>query len=88
MKTVFKYALKLTGELQALSIPKAADVNLVGVQREQICLWMQVDTSQPIETRHFAVYGTGCPLPPSDCEFIGSVVAEPFVWHVYEVKNR
>jgi hypothetical protein len=82
MRTVFKYPLELRDGPQSLSVPKFAEVVLVAVQHGKICVWMQIDDHIPPETRRFVVYGTGRNVKGRHC---GSVVIEPFVWHVYEV---
>lgn len=81
MKRVFKYPLEMRDGPQDFSVPKFAEVVLVDEQRGQICVWMEIDDHNPPEVRKFAVYGTGRKVKGRHC---GSVVMEPFVWHVYE----
>ncbi len=42
----------------------------------------EVDPNEPEQTHGIYVVGTGHPVP-ENVNFIGSVIAEPFVWHVY-----
>jgi hypothetical protein len=82
VKRVFKYPLKVSGGLQSFEIPKFAEVVSVAEQRGELCIWLEVDDLIPLELRKFAVFGTGHKVTGRHC---GSVVMEPFVWHVYEV---
>lgn len=87
MKTIYKYALRVTDE-QRVDLPRGAVVRLVAVQGHALCLWAEVDPEAPLSSRTFRIYGTGHPILTTDDEilfYVGSVVMDPFVWHVYEV---
>lgn len=46
-------------------------------------LWFEVDPSRAPANATFRVFGTGHEIPDK-CVHRGSVVINPFVWHVYE----
>ena len=67
-------------------MPAEAKLLSVGLQKGKVCLWALVDPSKPIETKMIEIVGTGNPMPNDGLvrKFIGTVVADPFVWHVFE----
>lgn len=81
MKKVFKYSL-LTSE-NVLDMPEGAQVLSAHVQGTTVCIWALVDPGKPTERRTFRVYGTGHEMDDG-ITFIGTVMAGPFVWHVFE----
>ncbi len=81
---IYKYPLKLT-DVQHVTMPKGARILSVHDQRGTICLWALVDASEvSTEARLIEIIGTGNPMPVAKRQFIGTVVQEPFVWHVFE----
>jgi hypothetical protein len=93
MKTVWKYTIdiKKTGDNPvSFGIPKVSSIVHVGVEpttpllNTVVCLWAIVDDASPKQTRQFIVRGTGYPVP-SNARVVGSVVIEPFAWHVFEL---
>lgn len=84
MKTVFKYALKITDEQQIL-MPKGATPLSVGIDNNGgLSVWALVDTAAPKHVRVFRVAGTGHEIPHRVMwNFLGTVMAYPFVWHVF-----
>lgn len=89
METVFKYALAVT-DRQSLLLPKGALALIVQVQREQPCLWCQVDSTAALEERRFAIVGTGYPLPTAEegfAQYIGTFQQYDgdLIWHVFEL---
>lgn len=90
MRTLWKFNLEVT-DIQHVRMPKGAKVRKVGVQRGELCLWVEVDTEAEKEERTFEVIGTGNPMPTDmgiERTYIDSVQMErrgmEFVWHVYE----
>lgn len=83
MKTIWKYELQIT-DVQRVPLPAKAIIQSVAVQRDTICLWATVDTELPVEPRKILLVGTG--HDTKHClglQFVGTVVMEPFVWHVF-----
>ncbi len=86
MSQVWKYELQIVDE-QTLEMPRGAKVLSVANQSGKLCLWAEVDQSERIVYRHFLIIGTGN-LITEDFElrkFVGTVLIDPFVWHVFEV---
>jgi hypothetical protein len=50
-------------------------------------MWVEVDTEAPLEDRHFAVVGTGHPIPVALTAYLGTALTRSgaYVWHVYEL---
>lgn len=83
LRTVFKYALH--AQVVEIELPTDGIVRLVAVDpaTQQPTLWVEHDLSGATERRTFLVVGTGMGVEP-DTVHIGSVINEPFVWHIYE----
>lgn len=88
MKTIHKYQLELAGNT-SIKVPIESRILSVGNQRGNICVWVEVDTISPrtnkeptSEDVYFWVVGTGHKVPDG-LKYVGTVIIEPFVWHVY-----
>jgi hypothetical protein len=86
MRTIWKYRLEVSDDVQSLSIPREAKIVAVGNQEGSITLWAEVAPGRFTEARTFAIHGTGHPIA-SDEDYIGTAIVPPFVWHVYEVQK-
>lgn len=86
MKTIYKYRLALHADgPQLFQLPDGATVLSVGIcPLGQLAMWIYVDMSKACTQREFVVVGTGHPVPDG-LEFIGTVVSDPFVWHILEI---
>lgn len=83
MRTIYKYALLLTGS-QTLLLPSSAKPLSVQLQGEQLCLWAEVgDEWNPGKEVVISIVGTGHPIPPGAVNYLGTVQQGQFVWHVY-----
>ena len=84
MRQVFKWTLAIT-DLQALSLPKGAQILSVQVQNELPQLWALVDPAAEKEKRTIAIYGTGHPVPDNPGDYIGTVqmLNGRLVWHIF-----
>lgn len=86
MKTIYKYPLP--GPTTVLEMPKRAKILHVHTQEGVPTLWALVDTeSYQTEKRTFIWIGTGLQFNLYDGEYIGTVHAAPFVWHIHEVQS-
>lgn len=86
MKTIWKYTLQ---PISTFEMPIGAKPLSVGVQFEEVmCMWVMVDPTGPLvtyEERTFVVFGTGHPIPDNlDLNFIGTVMSDGLVFHVFE----
>lgn len=82
MRSVWKYPL--TDDPCIISVPRGADLVLVGAQGGDITLWFEVNPDAPEVARVFTIKGTGHPVLPAMVH-VGSVQVGEFVWHVYEM---
>lgn len=97
MITVWKYIIDLE-QLEKrvddaggfnFSMPKGATISHVEMQHSWPCMWAVVDTEQPLETRRFALLGTGHKLS-SGFQHVGSfqMLDGKFVGHVFEEQHE
>lgn len=85
MNTIWKYTLK--SPKTDLELPKGSEVLSVGVQNEEIVLWVKVDPLQEKESRTFVGFGTGHDIPDAlKLSFIGTVMLSKgkLVFHIFE----
>ena len=81
---IWKYELEMTDQ-QSIIVPGGASFLSVANQRGKLCLWALIfDLSQPRVSRQIEIVGTGNPMSSGRRVFIGTVIVEPFVWHVFE----
>lgn len=89
MTTIWKFPFHIRDTV-AIEMPRGATVlpHLEPARLEQgepgLVIWAVVDPDQPTETRVFHVVGTGHPMPETPLNYIGSALAGPLVWHVFE----
>lgn len=94
MVTIWKFDLTLENgmkDVRMLWVPKGSKFLSVGIDphpnsNDDLRVWAIVDTSAPKEPRLIRIAGTGHPLS-GDEVYIGSVVAPPFAWHVFEIPS-
>jgi len=82
-RTIYKYLLP--AQVCELSIPVGGIVLLVSTDpaTKAPALWIEHELSGEVEVRTFIVVGTGGYIE-ADAKHLGSMNADPFVWHVYE----
>jgi hypothetical protein len=83
---IWKFQLEVT-DVQEIDMPKGAKILHAGIQGTSgVYLWATVDTEAVTEKRRFRIYGTGNPtnLGKTMHEYIFTVQAPPFVWHIFE----
>jgi hypothetical protein len=85
-EAIWKFPLEVTQAVQKVSMPKGARILHAGLQDGKLAFWAEVVQSAEKETRRFLVVGTGWELPP-DRNYVGTVQAPPFVWHIYEYRR-
>ncbi len=87
MDTIYKYPL--IEQTTHLDIPLPAKFLSLGKDAEgNTCVWFIVNPdSSETESYWFYKYGTGWPIDrelyTQYCQFIGTVIEEPYVWHVF-----
>lgn len=89
MKSIWKYGL-MPDSVQQVRMPHGAKILSVQTQKEEVCLWAEVDTDTELkETRFIECFGTGQPMVEGmgvERVYIGTVqtMGGELVWHFYE----
>jgi hypothetical protein len=86
MKQIWKWSLLPQNQIN-ISMPKSSEILCVQTQHGVPQLWALVDSKKPIETRVFAVYGTGHAMPDEVGNYLGTCQLQggEYVFHVFEV---
>jgi len=84
---ICQYKLEIT-DTQKVQMPKYSRIFSVGNQNGDLCLWALTENpTYNLEDITIDIVGTGDPMD-TDLQFrrkfIGTVVINPFVWHVFE----
>ena len=82
LRVIWKYPLKLESE-QAVLMPELARPLSVDWQDDQLTLWAEVATENPVVPRIVRIYGTGHPMCVEAGKFISTVQGAGLVWHIY-----
>lgn len=86
MITIWKF--KLTEEKkQRVQMPRGAKILSAQSQRNDLCLWAMVDSTQPVVERTIICFGTGDEIKNDQLRYIGTTIFNDgyFVVHVFEV---
>lgn len=84
MKSVYKYPLKVA-DSQDVNMPLCAEILCAQMQRDDLCLWAVVDSRAAIGQRRINIVGTGHLYDEGlTGEYVSTVQAGPFVWHVFD----
>ncbi len=84
MKTIWKYKLYPNTKLQ---LSKGAVVLSVGNQRDEIFMWVELDTNAETEERYFEAFGTGHEMRTDmgiERKYIVFLNGGSLVFHIYE----
>lgn len=95
MKTVHKFILGLNEHIRpaaSIEVPKKAKFLKAAKQRNDICLWYEVDTDNELERKVFLVYMTGESLTGTlYCrgDYVDTILLDNdnFVVHIFEIKQ-
>lgn len=91
MKSIWKFQIeppRHAGEWIIVEAPVGANWLCAHEQNDEICVWAEVETTNPMEPNRFLIYGTGFDI---ECEYtrkyLGSAFLEKghLVFHVYVV---
>lgn len=80
MKEIWKFKLDGADKLVKAPVEKWLDVK---VQGESVCVWAIVDFDQPEEDYYLYALGTGWPVETIVGDFVGTVIDDAYVWHVF-----
>lgn len=86
--TIWQYRLDSLGPTK-ISIPGASKILSVGEQGGYVCFWAEVNPTEPMRERTFAVYGTGHSMPDDPGKYLGTAMNRGgmlgmLVYHLYE----
>jgi hypothetical protein len=88
--TMLKVTFEDLADEHVKPMPVGSVIRHVGVQNGRITLWFETNLNlmdrkddEGLESRRFAVRGTGHPIPEG-ATYLGTVQMTPFVWHVFE----
>lgn len=92
MRTIHKFEVPISKEVQTIDLPESA--NIIHVEylmpRRNIYMWAEVpaDMTAPKEARQFRVFLTGDGIP-DNASYLGSTIDQylPEAYHVYELKS-
>lgn len=91
LPVIHKYVVNPSEEIQELQVPFGSQIVSAGYQNGQIVIWVQNDSpDEPaIYTLRYLVVGTGWPIDSKGYfpVFRGTVIAGPFVWHVFQLED-
>ena len=83
MRVIYKYILE-ERDTNVIHIPELATILKVERQQDQICMWVEVDTTRPLTPYTLRIFGTGISLPEDEMlTYLNTVIMDYFVWHVY-----
>ncbi len=89
-KTIWKYVL--IPEKLTISIPEGATILTAREQKDEICVWAEVDPGNVLEVRTFEIFGAGHHIHVGmgvDRKYIGtaSLYGGDLIFHIYERIN-
>lgn len=79
---IWKYPIPLG--TSSLRMPRGARLLCVQMQENMGYLWALVDQSSPLVDRHIAIVGTGWTLESLPGEYVGTLQADGYVWHIFD----
>lgn len=80
-RRVFKFEIELQDEPTIVNAP-IIEIHHVDRQNGGLYVWVEVDDG-PSEEFPFYVVGTGNPIPDQAVDYIGTVLSNGLVWHIY-----
>lgn len=90
MRTIWKYQIHVHDTV-VVEMPRGAKIlpHVEALAPSVILFWAEVNGVEgaPTEDRVLYVVGTGNPMPERANKHIGTCVADPFVWHLYEYEE-
>ncbi len=84
MYTIWKYPLDVVDD-QTVQMPSQAELLTVNDQNDHFCLWVRVNTDNPLLNRKISIRGTGHPADDVG-KYIGSMYPYngKLVFHVFD----
>jgi len=87
MKTIYKYKLSPLAASEVITMPAHSLPLSVSFQRNELFMWVQVDTCRVDVERKFEVFGTGHDMPNDvSHRYIGTAHEDSgLVFHLFEI---
>lgn len=82
-EVICKYELEIK-EKQTIAMPSTPRILSIQEQGGKIVMWARVNIHAQKRNVLFSMYGTGHTLPQDPGEYVSSVQAGPFVWHIFK----
>ena len=85
MKKIYKYSLNTFG-LPTKIKEKISRILSIQLQRDQVCVWIEIDDDAAEVTAEFLPIGTGLEFPKELTEtyqYFDSIQENEYIWHFY-----
>lgn len=79
MRAIWKFPITCP----QMAVPTGAIFRSCAMQGTIPCMWMEIETTNPLEVINVYIYGTGHTIP-DDLTYLGSYIDGPYVWHLYK----
>jgi hypothetical protein len=85
MKTIWKFPLD--ADATSLPLKEGAEILTVGVQGNNVCVWVLLDSEALDQTYRIATYGTGFPMSEKPGRYVGTffIADAQLVFHVFDM---
>ncbi len=86
MRSIWKYVILPGRDPQRVVMPQGATILHAREQHDEVCVWADVETTNPSADRFFEVFGTGWPMPDAERRYVGTAHLDRgrLVFHVFE----
>jgi hypothetical protein len=81
---IFKFNLKLTDEIQTITMPAFSKIVHTEMQHGKITAWFMCDSEEEPTESDFKIVGTGHKFG-NEFEYVGTCLDGMFVWHILEL---
>lgn len=91
MKTIYKYPLQVTPDLQPIQMPDESVILSIQMQNNIPCIWALIDNSSlRYVTREFKIIGTAGEVDIDNDFYVGTVIHSTgkLVWHIFEKQRE
>lgn len=86
MRTIHKFKLATTGEIQEFHLPLGSAILKFGEQNGQVVMWVDVRTENNTYVKHLQIIGTGHDIGEYPSLWLDTVqMSNGLVWHIYEI---
>lgn len=84
MRTVYKYELTTTDDIQTLNLPRSHIILKFGEQNGRVVMWVDVRPGRDTVLKKFQIIGTGHDIGDYPAAWLDTVqMSNGLVWHIY-----